>query len=72
MVSKKYPKDENTTLVENLKWNGTIKSKSVENVMKSIDRGDFCFSNPYYDSPQSIGYNATISAPHMHAHALVI
>lgn len=25
---------------------------------------------PYYDSPQSIGYNATISAPHMHVFAL--
>lgn len=24
---------------------------------------------PYQDSPQSIGYNATISAPHMHASA---
>ncbi|KAI8993493.1 protein-L-isoaspartate O-methyltransferase [Pilobolus umbonatus] len=38
--------------------------------MKSIDRKDFCPRYPYEDSPQSIGYNATISAPHMHAYAL--
>ena len=33
--------------------------------MKSVDRGDFCKHNPYYDSPQGIGYGVTISAPHM-------
>ena len=25
---------------------------------------------PYIDTPQSIGFGATISAPHMHAYAL--
>ena len=34
------------------------------------DRADFTSGYPYYDSPQGIGYNATISAPHMHAYAL--
>uniref|UniRef100_A0A8C4N2J5 Protein-L-isoaspartate O-methyltransferase n=1 Tax=Eptatretus burgeri TaxID=7764 RepID=A0A8C4N2J5_EPTBU len=34
------------------------------------DRGLYVKDNPYMDSPQSIGYQATISAPHMHAYAL--
>ncbi|MFH4981477.1 hypothetical protein AB6A40_008186 [Gnathostoma spinigerum] len=38
--------------------------------MLEIDRGDFAPINPYHDSPISIGYHATISAPHMHATAL--
>ena len=38
--------------------------------MKIVDRVDFCPKNCYDDSPQSIGENATISAPHMHAFAL--
>lgn len=38
--------------------------------MLAVDRGDFCSVAPYADTPQSIGHNATISAPHMHAHAL--
>lgn len=35
-----------------------------------VDRGDYAPSSPYVDSPQYIGYGATISAPHMHATAL--
>jgi protein-L-isoaspartate(D-aspartate) O-methyltransferase len=36
-----------------------------------VDRACYCPSNqPYVDSPCPIGYGATISAPHMHAHAL--
>jgi protein-L-isoaspartate(D-aspartate) O-methyltransferase len=38
--------------------------------MQGIDRGDFTSYSPYVDSPQGIGYSATISAPHMHAFAL--
>ncbi|KAI9292079.1 protein-L-isoaspartate O-methyltransferase [Neoconidiobolus thromboides FSU 785] len=38
--------------------------------MKRVDRMYFCKKNPYEDSPQVIGFNATISAPHMHAYAL--
>ena len=40
--------------------------------MLKVDRGEF-YSNgqsAYMDSPQSIGYNVTISAPHMHAFCL--
>ena len=45
--------------------NGIITSESVEKAMRAVDRGNYCPFNPYYDSPQSIGYQATISAPHM-------
>ncbi|KAI8391359.1 protein-L-isoaspartate O-methyltransferase [Radiomyces spectabilis] len=38
--------------------------------MKAVDRRDYSRQYPYEDSPQSIGYGATISAPHMHAYAL--
>ena len=39
--------------------------------MKQTDRKLYCHTeNPYLDKPQSIGYSVTISAPHMHAHAL--
>ena len=38
--------------------------------MKAVDRKNYCTFNPYVDSPQSIGYGTTISAPHMHAHTL--
>eukprot|EP01083_Nonionella_stella_P129443 392785_1 len=38
--------------------------------MRRVDRADFCPMNPYKDKPQKIGFNATISAPHMHARAL--
>lgn len=60
----------NKNLVENLQLNGIIKNERVFQAMMSIDRGLFCKHNPYMDSPQSIGYAVTISAPHMHAHAL--
>merc|ERR1719369_2212272 len=38
--------------------------------MVRVDRGNYVSTNPYMDSPQSIGYKVTISAPHMHAYAL--
>ena len=38
--------------------------------MSKVDRGHFCGVRPYADSPQSIGSNVTISAPHMHAYCL--
>ena len=34
-----------------------------------VDRAHYSPSLPYFDSPQSIGFGATISAPHMHAGA---
>ena len=47
-----------------------IKKQKVYNSMLEVDRGDFIDKNKYYDNPQYVDYNATISAPHMHAHAL--
>lgn len=39
--------------------------------MKDTDRKLYCrVAYPYVDRPYSIGYQATISAPHMHAYAL--
>ncbi|CAI5500000.1 unnamed protein product [Closterium sp. Naga37s-1] len=42
--------------------------------MRQVDRGLFVPPGPwvhaYQDSPQTIGFNATISAPHMHAQCL--
>ena len=62
-------------LVNALIAGGRIKSKEVEKAMRSVDRKDFVPIKrqlyAYADSPQPIGYNATISAPHMHAIALV-
>ena len=57
-------------LLNHLKYENVIKSDQVYNSMLQVDRADFAPNSPYYDSPQSIGYNATISAPHMHAYAL--
>ncbi len=47
-----------------------ITKQQVYNSMLQVDRGDFISPKSYYDNPQYIGYNTTISAPHMHAHAL--
>lgn len=61
---------DNTDMVQRLKSNGIIKSEKVKEVMLKVDRGNYCSHNAYMDSPQGIGYGVTISAPHMHAHAL--
>lgn len=60
----------NIELIRNLRSNGIIKSETVENAMAQVDRGNYSPRNPYMDAPQGIGYGVTISAPHMHAHAL--
>uniref|UniRef100_A0A0B6ZZQ4 Protein-L-isoaspartate O-methyltransferase n=1 Tax=Arion vulgaris TaxID=1028688 RepID=A0A0B6ZZQ4_9EUPU len=60
----------NSNLVENLAKNGIIKNDRVITAMKKVDRANYVKANAYADSPQSIGYAVTISAPHMHAHAL--
>lgn len=57
-------------LLNNLYKNGVIKSQRVFDVMLATDRAHYTKYFPYMDSPQSIGYQATISAPHMHSHAL--
>ncbi|XP_013179184.1 PREDICTED: protein-L-isoaspartate(D-aspartate) O-methyltransferase isoform X1 [Papilio xuthus] len=60
----------NADMIRNLRANGIIKNVAVANAMNAVDRKFYCPYAPYQDSPQSIGYAATISAPHMHAHAL--
>lgn len=62
----------NSHLVDRLVKQGIVKSPEVTAVMKAVDRGDFTAYDAYSDRPQSIGFQATISAPHMHAFALVI
>jgi protein-L-isoaspartate(D-aspartate) O-methyltransferase len=57
-------------LIEELVNKGVIKSKEVAQAMLLVDRKFYTQNNPYTDSPQRIGYGATISAPHMHAYAL--
>ncbi|XP_023369269.1 protein-L-isoaspartate(D-aspartate) O-methyltransferase [Otolemur garnettii] len=57
-------------LIHNLRKNGIIKTDKVFEVMLATDRSHYAKCNPYMDSPQSIGFQATISAPHMHAYAL--
>ncbi|CAM6112320.1 unnamed protein product [Calypogeia fissa] len=62
----------NKSLLGMLKITGSLKSERVEKVMKQLDRGIFVpkGEDPYADHPVPIGYNATISAPHMHAECL--
>ncbi|VAI74941.1 hypothetical protein VPH35_123169 [Triticum aestivum] len=64
--------DKSKAMVEQLQRYGVIKSTKVAEVMETIDRGLFVppGGSPYFDSPMAIGYNATISAPHMHAACL--
>lgn len=64
--------NKNEGMVQHLQSFGIIKSKRVAEVMQTIDRGLFVpeGTTPYVDSPMQIGYNATISAPHMHAMCL--
>ena len=57
-------------LCDRLFSNGDIKCQKVYNAMLEVDRKDFAPVFPYEDSPQSINYNVTISAPHMHAYYL--
>ncbi|XP_041131836.1 l-isoaspartyl protein carboxyl methyltransferase, like isoform X2 [Polyodon spathula] len=51
---------------------GVIRSQRVYEVMLATDRGHYVSDLPYMDSPQPIGFKATISAPHMHAHSLEV
>ncbi|KAF8399814.1 hypothetical protein HHK36_015685 [Tetracentron sinense] len=64
--------DKNKALVAHLKQKGIVRSKKVAEVMETVDRGLFVpqENTPYVDSPMAIGYNATISAPHMHGTCL--
>ncbi|KAI8577534.1 hypothetical protein K450DRAFT_251313 [Umbelopsis ramanniana AG] len=60
----------NSGLIDNLRRAGIFHSERIAQAMKAIDRKDYTSRYPYEDSPQTIGYGATISAPHMHGYAL--
>ena len=60
----------NDSLIDNLIGADIIRSNSVEMAMRKTDRADYAPNDVYADRPQRIGYDVTISAPHMHAHAL--
>ncbi|KAH1126431.1 hypothetical protein GLYMA_06G175300v4 [Glycine max] len=57
----------NKALVERLQRYGVITSSKEAEVMETVDKALFVPDGaaPYDDSPMAIGYNATISAPHM-------
>lgn len=61
-------------MLNGLKEDGIIKSDLVFNAMMIINRKNFMPEESsykaYQDSPLSIGWNTTISAPHMHATTL--
>jgi len=60
----------NKDLIKGLVMEGVIKNMEVAKAMEAVDRKYFAPHLPYIDTPQSIGFGATISAPHMHAYAL--
>ncbi|KAI6148835.1 protein-L-isoaspartate O-methyltransferase [Pisolithus tinctorius] len=62
----------NNELIRNLARQGILTSERVTDAMAKVDRANYVLrpGDAYQDSPQSIGHGATISAPHMHAHAL--
>ena len=49
-------------LLNNLTKNGYVQSQNVYDSLLKVDRAYFTNSDPYEDCPQSINYNATISA----------
>jgi protein-L-isoaspartate(D-aspartate) O-methyltransferase len=57
-------------LIMHLIQSNYIRTEKVLRAMLEVDRNDFAPKFPYDDRPISIGYNVTISAPHMHALAL--
>eukprot|EP00123_Amoebidium_parasiticum_P021240 comp6392_c0_seq1/m.2190 comp6392_c0_seq1/g.2190 ORF comp6392_c0_seq1/g.2190 comp6392_c0_seq1/m.2190 type:complete len:256 (-) comp6392_c0_seq1:87-854(-) len=64
----------NSELVAHLKKAGLISSDRVKSAMLGVDRGHYSadHTEAYNDNPHSIGYGATISAPHMHAMCLEV
>uniref|UniRef100_A0A914DPK4 protein-L-isoaspartate(D-aspartate) O-methyltransferase n=1 Tax=Acrobeloides nanus TaxID=290746 RepID=A0A914DPK4_9BILA len=65
-MPKYEPCKEQIELIEKLVEDREI-SECTKQIMLSFDRADFCPLNPYEDRPQQVGFNTTISAPHMHA-----
>lgn len=64
----------NAHLVAYLKEKRHIQSSAVEAAMLKVDRGRYVHGQdePYEDKAHPIGFNATLSAPHMHAIGLEI
>ncbi|KAJ8099933.1 protein-L-isoaspartate O-methyltransferase [Lipomyces tetrasporus] len=60
----------NAGLVDNLVTANILSTPRIIAAMKATDRAHYSPRRPYDDCPQSLGFGATISAPHMHAHAL--
>ncbi|KAK0520942.1 hypothetical protein OC842_006941 [Tilletia horrida] len=65
----------NAELIANLRRASILESDAVAEAMSKVDRRNYLPGRPapeisYQDSPQSIDFGATISAPHMHAYAL--
>ncbi|KAH9852293.1 Pcmt1-prov protein [Lenzites betulinus] len=61
----------NAELITNMANAKIITSERVTSAMMQVDRAHYVrfVNTAYEDSPQQIGHGATISAPHMHAHA---
>jgi len=61
----------NAQLVSNMTASRLLHSERVVAAFLKVDRANYVLekSEAYMDSPQPIKYGATISAPHMHAHA---
>ncbi|GAA5935652.1 hypothetical protein JCM10213_003650 [Rhodosporidiobolus nylandii] len=62
----------NSGLVNSLLQAGLLSTPRVVEAFKQVDRKYYVRDarEAYMDSPSGIGYGATISAPHMHAHAV--
>ena len=58
-----------STMVTYLESSGLLKTQRIIRAMNQVDRACFTTNRPhsFEDSPQPIGWNATISAPSIHA-----
>ena len=72
--TKREPDQQLKYLLTQLKDRGVITSEEVYDVMVKVDRKNFVpeaiYHHAYSDMPRPIGWNTTISAPHMHAMTL--
>ena len=66
----RFSGETNDSLVDNMVASGQLAFPEGEAAMRQTDRANYCPTNPYQDCPQRITTAATISAPHMHAHAV--
>ncbi|KAL8283782.1 hypothetical protein RQP46_005214 [Phenoliferia psychrophenolica] len=62
----------NSELIHNLVTSQLLTSPRAIAAFNAVDRAHFVTKprDAYIDSPSSIGFGATITAPHMHAHAV--